>query len=135
MSKLSCILLIDDDGINNFLNERLIKKLEIYNSVRTALNGAEGLKYINRHCAVEGESCPDLVFLDINMPVMDGFEFIKKFQNMNFLNKDKMTLAILTTSRNEQDIEALKHLGSYHFINKPLTEEKVKKVLADSQEL
>ncbi|MFL5728683.1 MAG: response regulator [Cytophagaceae bacterium] len=129
MNKLSCILLIDDDNINNFLNERLLKKLQISNAVKTALNGEEGLKYIDQHCAIHEGCCPDLVFLDINMPVMDGFEFIKKFQQLNFQNKDKMTVAILTTSHNQRDMEALKGLGPYHFLNKPLTEEKVKEIL------
>ncbi|HXA00607.1 MAG TPA: response regulator [Cytophagaceae bacterium] len=132
-NKLSCVLLIDDDSINNFLNERLLKKLQISNAVKTALNGAEGLKYIDQHCAIDGGCCPELVFLDINMPVMDGFEFIRNFRKLDFYNKDKMTVAILTTSRNEKDIEAMKHLGAYHFVNKPLTAEKVKKVLTDSQ--
>jgi CheY-like chemotaxis protein len=131
VSKLSCILLIDDDNINNFLNERLLKKLQISNAVKTALNGEEGLKYIDQHCAVHEGCCPDLVFLDINMPVMDGFEFIKNFQKLDFQNKEKMTVAILTTSKNQKDIEALKGLGSYRFLNKPLTEAKVKEILAE----
>jgi CheY-like chemotaxis protein len=129
-NKLSCVLLIDDDTINNFLNERLLRKLKVSNAVRTALNGEEGLKFLDQNCT-NGECCPELVLLDINMPVMDGFEFIKKFQKMNIYNKEKVTVAILTTSRNEHDMELLKSLGSYYFLNKPLTEEKVKKVLAD----
>jgi CheY-like chemotaxis protein len=131
VDKLSCVLLIDDDSINNFLNERLLRKLEISKAIKTALNGEEGLKYIAQHCAVQEGCCPDLVFLDIKMPVMDGIEFIKNFQKLNFQNKEKMKVAILTTSRNENDIEALKLLGSYPFLNKPLTAEKVKKVLAN----
>lgn len=131
LNKLSCILLIDDDRINNFLNERLLRKLEISKAVKTALNGEEGLKYIDLHCAITQGCCPDLVLLDIKMPVMDGFEFIRNFQKLNFYKKDKMTVAVLTTSRNEKDIEALRDLGPYKFLNKPLTEEKIQKVLAE----
>jgi CheY-like chemotaxis protein len=131
VDKLSCILLIDDDNINNFINERLLRKLQISKAIKTALNGEEGLKYIDQHCAIHEGCCPELVFLDINMPVMDGFEFIKKFQKLNFINKEKMTVAILTTSKNQKDIEAMKGLGSYRFLNKPLTEEKVKAILTE----
>src|SRR4051812_27171461 len=114
VKKLSCVLLIDDDNINNFLNERLLKTLGISGVIKTALNGKEGLKYIDQHCLINEGCCPDLIFLDINMPVMDGFQFIKNFQKLNFDNKDKMTVAILTTSRNEKDIETMKNLGSYY---------------------
>ncbi|HXA00784.1 MAG TPA: response regulator [Cytophagaceae bacterium] len=124
MAKLNCILLIDDDSITNFINERLIRKLNVTNGVKVAMNGEEAIQYIEGLCE-KGELCPELILLDINMPVMNGFEFIRAFENLNIKNKDKVKIIILTTSKNIKDVELLKSLGNFEFINKPLTEEKL----------
>jgi response regulator of citrate/malate metabolism len=124
MTKLNCILLIDDDSITNFINERLIKKLNVTNEVKITMNGEEGIHYIQNLCN-KGELCPELILLDINMPVMNGFEFIRAFENLNIPNKDKVKIIILTTSKNAKDVDLLKSLGNFEFINKPLTEEKL----------
>lgn len=125
MQKLNCILLIDDDTINNFINERLIRKLNVSNEVKVTLNGEEGIDYIKHHCCQAGNNCPELILLDINMPVMDGFEFLEEFGKIPFPNKDKINITILTSSQNSKDISTLKALGNFNFINKPLTEEKL----------
>jgi CheY-like chemotaxis protein len=131
MPKVNCILLIDDDSINNFINERLIRKLNVANEIKIALNGEDGLAYITKHCSNDdGSSCPELILLDINMPVMNGFDFIRAFENIDIKNKSKVKIIILTTSRNQKDVEILKSLGNFEFINKPLTEEKLFNCLA-----
>ena len=124
MPKLNCILLIDDDNITNFINERLIRKLNVSNQIKIALNGEEGIQYIQNLCEKD-ELCPELILLDINMPVMNGFEFIREFENFKIKNKDKVKIVILTTSKNIKDVELLKSIGNFEFINKPLTEEKL----------
>ena len=131
MPKVNCILLIDDDSINNFINERLIKKLNVANEIKVALNGEDGLEYIQKNCSDDrSDSCPELILLDINMPVMNGFDFIRAFEHLNIKNKSKVKIIILTTSRNNKDVEILKSLGNFEFINKPLTEEKLFNCLA-----
>jgi CheY-like chemotaxis protein len=131
MPKVNCILLIDDDSINNFINERLIRKLNVANEIKIALNGEDGLAYITKRCSNnDGSSCPELILLDINMPVMNGFDFIRAFENIDIKNKSKVKIIILTTSRNQKDVEILKSLGNFEFINKPLTEEKLFNCLA-----
>jgi CheY-like chemotaxis protein len=129
MAKLNCILLVDDDSITNFINERLIRKLNVTNDVKITVNGEEGIRYIKKQCDI-GEICPELILLDINMPVMNGFEFIREFEKLEIRNKDKVKIIILTTSKNIKDVEVLKSLGNFEFINKPLTEEKLFNCLA-----
>ncbi|MFN6943583.1 MAG: response regulator [Cytophagaceae bacterium] len=124
MSILDTILLVDDDKINNFINQRLIKKLKVAQHVMVTTNGEEGLNYIKENCRT-GRKCPDLILLDINMPVMDGFDFIRYFEEMDYQNKEKTKIIILTTSKNTKDLETIKALGDFGFINKPLTEEKL----------
>jgi CheY-like chemotaxis protein len=131
MPRVNCILLIDDDSINNFINERLIKKLNVANEIKVTLNGEDGLEYIKDNCNNDNSNtCPELILLDINMPVMNGFDFIRAFEKLNIKNKSKVKIIILTTSKNNKDVEILKSLGNFEFINKPLTEEKLFNCLA-----
>jgi CheY-like chemotaxis protein len=121
MKQIKSILLIDDDSITNYINVRLLKKLDIAHEIFIATNGVEGIRYLEDH-NLEIDLFPILILIDINMPVMDGFEFLKKFQLMNFKNKDKIIIATLTTSTNPKDIEKIKVLGIKHYFNKPLTQ-------------
>src|SRR5690349_21856688 len=125
MNKLNCILLVDDDKINNYINERLIKKLSLSNEVKITFNGKEGLEFIKDHCIQNNNACPELILLDINMPVMDGFEFLKEFESLQLSNRNKVNITILTSSQNHKDLETLRALGNFDYINKPLTEEKL----------
>ncbi|WMJ73713.1 response regulator [Cytophagaceae bacterium ABcell3] len=131
MSQFKTVLLIDDDNINNFINQRLIKKAGLAQKVEVSTNGEEGLKFI-RETYKSGKNCPDLILLDINMPVMDGFDFIRVFENMDYINKDKTKIIVLTTSSNKKDIQTLKKLGCINYINKPLTAEKLSSCLEGS---
>lgn len=126
---LSCILLVDDDNINNFINLKILKKIQASDKVQTALNGEEALDYIKEFCPTNQRCCPQLIFLDINMPVMNGFEFLQTYNRLEFNNKAGIKIVVLTTSTNQKDIDKIRELGIQNFINKPLTEEKVKEVL------
>ena len=124
MNKIKCALLIDDDSINNFINERLLKKLNIADTIKVVLNGEEAIKYIHQTCSAE-QPCPELILLDINMPVMDGFEFLKEYKNLDFKNKKSIIIIMLTTSTNPNDTERLNDSGASGYVNKPLTEQKL----------
>ena len=128
MSKLNSILLVEDDSITNFINERLLRKLNVAENIKIALNGYEAISIIQK-TVQEKKQCPNLIFLDINMPVMDGFEFLNEFRLLDFPNKDDVVIVVLTTSTNITDIEKLKGSGNTDFINKPLTKEKVQDVI------
>jgi response regulator RpfG family c-di-GMP phosphodiesterase len=115
------ILLIDDDNINNFVTENVIKKMNVANYIEKKLNGHEGLEFVQHNN-------PDLIFVDINMPVMDGMEFLQEF---NKINKEQrviiylMHTAPLTSSQKEKISKV--HLNGN--IEKPLNKEKLCKVL------
>ena len=75
--KLNSILLIDDDIATNFIHTRLIKKTLVVDTIITKLNGEEAMEYLTTK--KDGEyPQPELIFLDINMPVMNGWEFIEE---------------------------------------------------------
>ncbi|MFN3402633.1 MAG: response regulator [Cytophagaceae bacterium] len=132
MKDLNCILLVDDDSINNFINLRLINKLNLSKEVKVAMNGEEGLNFVKEKCEVENGCCPELILLDINMPVMDGIEFLKYFNKLQ-IDKESVKVVVLTTSSNASDLEKVKKQGVYMYMNKPLTEEKLLKLVENAK--
>jgi len=121
------ILLIDDDGINNFINERLFRKLEIAGHIEIRRNGKEAIEYLCQICE-ENEACPELIVIDINMPEMNGFEFLEEFKNLEMLNKHNTRVVMLSTSTSQRDIEKLKNLN-IGLVRKPLCEEKIRELM------
>ena len=109
MKKIDFILLVDDDVLCNFLNERIISKIAKQSSIKKLYDGKQALEYflsIFRENRID--ELPELVFLDINMPEMDGFEFLKKFNQINNPRKDSVKIYILTSSDSAIDKEESK---------------------------
>lgn len=75
------VLLVDDDKICNFITEATLNRLGVAKQIHSALNGKEALDLINGY--FQGDlAIPDVIFLDLNMPIMDGFQFIEAFQEI-----------------------------------------------------
>ncbi len=132
MDKFNCVLLVDDDETSNFLNENIIADLKLAEHVHAALNGKEALLFIRQNCEKflnEELICPSLVLLDINMPVMDGFEFLEKYNQLEERYRKKIQIIMLTSSQSEKDINKSRSFNVKGYIDKPLTEEKLMKVL------
>ena len=133
MSKLSCILLVDDDSTTNYLNRRLLEKLAVADRVLVALNGQEALRMLAAECPETGgeATCPTLVFLDINMPLMNGFAFLEAYQQLPLARRRALVIVMLTTSVHPRDLQRLEALPVAGFLNKPLNPAKVQQVLQD----
>tara|TARA_B110000211_G_C13799378_1_gene429852 strand:- start:205 stop:579 length:375 start_codon:yes stop_codon:yes gene_type:complete len=113
------VLVIDDDKICNFLTVNALKKAGINGDIEVVINGLEAINFLK---AIE--NFPDLILLDINMPIMDGLEFLKNYENNGFLGRTK--IAMYTSSIREADKQvAFKYSDVFDFINKPLTHEKL----------
>jgi CheY-like chemotaxis protein len=122
VKKIEKVLLIEDDRITNYLNEKIILKMDIANEIVATLNGREALTYLQ-----ETEVFPALIILDISMPVVDGYNFLEQFKNLKFYEK-KTIIVILTSSEDLDDMIRLKYLGKYSYYNKPLTVEKMQHI-------
>ena len=133
MSALPILLLVDDDDTTNFLNTMLLKDLYPDVQVHTAGNGQAGLDLLRTYCqpSAPHAHCPTLVFLDINMPVLDGFGFLEAVQRLPAAERQGVVIVVLTTSVSPRDLARLEGLPVAGSLSKPLTAAKLNQVLAD----
>ena len=127
--KLRCTLLVDDDATTNYLNRKLLEKLDVTDQVLVALNGEEALQVLRAQCTEASRTCPALVFLDINMPQMNGFEFLRAYEQLPLPQRGAVVIVMLTTSLHPQDLERLQQFPVAGFLSKPLNKDKVNDVL------
>jgi CheY-like chemotaxis protein len=128
------ILLIDDDKINNFLNRSVIEK-HCGNEcvVSEFMNPEEAFDFLKACSLTNHENCPDVIFLDINMPEMSGFEFLEKMEAEN-VRLSNTKIFILSSSLDPNDIERSKSfLSVTDFISKPLDKAKIEKITESIQ--
>ncbi len=118
-------LLIDDDEAFNFLNRIILDTKIAGCQVDAALNGEAALKLL----ATKNE-CPDVILLDLNMPGMDGFEFLDEFEK-RYKCFGYSKIFILTSSAREEDrIHGFAHKSVVGYLGKPLTDAHVEEILA-----
>lgn len=125
--KIPCVLLVDDDETTNYINLLTVKKCGISDELLVALNGLEAINMIMKRCgelpAGEKPKLPGLILLDINMPIMNGFEFMEAFRALDTDIQDNIIVVVLSTSLNRRDLDRMKEYGVQGFISKPLRRE------------
>lgn len=129
--KLNCILLVDDDEPTNFLNKMVVEEVDCARHIHVSQSGEEALKFLEN---AEGEkqmyTPPNLIFLDINMPAMNGWEFLEQYSYLKQEQKANVVIVMLTTSLNPDDCaKAAKIADVSGFETKPLTAEKLSVIL------
>ena len=120
-TNLNCIMLVDDNPDDNFFHEREIKKSNSEIVVIKKNTALDALNYLmaNKH---EAFKLPDLIFLDINMPGINGWEFLEKYNLLAKELQSKVVIIMLTTSENSDDIKNAKSVNYVSdFITKPMT--------------
>lgn len=132
MIKAKKILLIDDNDVTNYLHRHLLESMNVVEKIEQVTDGFAGLKYVEDNCTGKKKNeCPYLIFLDINMPGINGLEFLDVLEKMQNIDFNMLNIVMLTTSTYIEDIqEAAKHPDLLKgYIPKPLTEERVIEVL------
>ncbi|MBL7858440.1 MAG: response regulator [Cyclobacteriaceae bacterium] len=125
------VMLIDDDAITNFINTKVIK-LNFSFDVHDYVNAQLALEQLMQWCQSFPEKLPFIIFLDINMPVMDGWEFLEEFQKLPSIAQQKSRIFMLTSSIDGEDIEKAKTYPVVsEFISKPLTPDKLRNLIQD----
>jgi len=128
-SKPVSVLLVDDDEINNFISIKLIKKAIENTAISACLNGRfaiDELVNIQKH---DPSLLPDFILLDINMPIMNGWEFLDEYKRLNIDPEGKSKIFIISSSVFSNDInKARSYPLVKNFISKPLSVEKIKEM-------
>ena len=125
--QLSCVLLIDDNDDDNFYHRIVLKETGITERIEVAETGYEALKFLQNV-----QRIPELIFLDINMPRMNGWEFLECYKQLSLEEKDKAIIIMLTTSRNPADEKKAGSMPEVKgFESKPLTFEMVSKIVSE----
>ncbi|RZK28090.1 MAG: response regulator [Hymenobacter sp.] len=130
MPHLLRVLLVDDDQTTNFLNKLLLTRLGVTEQVLTATNGEEALRLLAQQCK-EPAICPNLILLDMNMPVLNGLAFLEAYAQLPSTIRHTIVIVMLTTSLHPVDLARAQQLPIAGFLNKPLTAEKVADLLRE----
>lgn len=120
-------MLIDDNMDDNFIHERVIKKSGAADIVVAKQTGIDALEYLKSKNDNE-DLHPDLIFLDINMPGMNGWEFLEEYEKLDRQFQSKAIVIMLTTSDNPDDKMKVTNLASV-FKTKPLTKEMLEEII------
>lgn len=112
------ILLIDDDIQLNKIHEKILPSSGLATEVHTALNGKEAIEYLEARIE-KGYPLPNVIIVDLDMPVMNGFEFIDRFNAMAIPGKNAIEVIVFTSSINPSDRTKALAKGVRHFLNKP----------------
>ena len=126
MSKINTILLIDDDEATNFIHKIIIDETGLTQNIETLLNGKEGIVYLTTLFEQENNFThfPEIIFLDLNMPLMDGWEFLDAYQQLLGDQICSTKIFILSTSINPDDLIKSKNYPTVlQYLPKPLTAE------------
>ena len=119
--KYKSLLLIDDSYIDNLIHRKILDNDNFAESITVIESPKEAFNYI-RDLYLEGKELPEVIFLDLRMPLMNGFEFLEALMDLPDLGPDKIRIYVLTSSLDPEDIKRVKenHLVT-RFISKPLT--------------
>jgi CheY-like chemotaxis protein len=136
MKPLNLILLVDDDETTNFVNHRTLQRTQAAREVKIFTDGQQALHYMQAANCGPGhtgtEVCPDLIFLDIKMPVMDGFEFLEAYKQMGLDKVVPTKIMMLTSSASFYDLKRLETFEEVkrHF-SKPLADQDIKEIIRE----
>lgn len=130
--KIKCIMLVDDNRVDNFFHQRVIRKYDSAIKVVIKETGYEALEYLKDD---EREHNPDIIFLDINMPGMNGWEFIEHYNELDPKYHNSHIVVMLTTSVNPDDKRMAENYNLIsEFRSKPLTIEMLEEVIGNPVE-
>lgn len=124
MKKIDTICLIDDDEIFQFLTENAIKQSQIVSHIKLFSNGSEALDFLKNE-ADNPKNLPDIILLDLTMPIMDGWEFLENYITLKPKLGRQIVIYIVSSSIAPSDVEKAKSIAEVtDYLIKPITKDK-----------
>lgn len=129
MEKLKQIMVIDDDPVNNTIVKKLSDYTGFAEEVATFISAVDGLDYLQQ-LSEKKQDLPSLIFLDIRMPIVNGWDFLERFAEMNrFQDFNSVAIYMLTSSSEQSDInKARQYKMVTDYIVKPITADKLREI-------
>lgn len=112
------ILIVDGDRYLNKVNEKVISSSGIVEELHIVMNGREALEYL-RKCLNKEHALPHIIIFDLQLPLMDGFQFMDHLQTLGIPGRENIELVVFTASSNPRDQQRAILKGIRHYINKP----------------
>lgn len=128
MGDQKVVLVVDDDATVHFLSRKILGELNCINQVYSAFNGVEALKIIEDACNGRID-LPEIILLDLHMPLMNGFQLLDELHQMDCIREKKITTIMLSSDADIEVVLQAKGHGVTHFLEKPIMLEKVQSII------
>jgi CheY-like chemotaxis protein len=116
------VICIDDDPITLMLCKKVMERVEFASEINTLQNGEEAIKQFEDYEKIDTKNAPDMVFIDLNMPVMNGWEFLDEYFKREYHKKFKTNFIVLSSTIDPKDVEKSKLYSMVvDFLSKPIT--------------
>lgn len=124
MEKIKNLALIDDDDTFVFLTKKVIEQTNLVEQIKVFANGRDAINFLKENSG-KPDLLPEIILLDLNMPIMDGWQFLEDYIHLKPKMGKKITIYIISSSISPHDIERAKGISEVSdFIIKPVTKEK-----------
>ena len=135
--KLFAVMLVDDNEIDNLINQKMIEAANITENIFTHTGARSAIEFLKNCEKIQQTGVknimPEMIFLDIDMPLMDGFQFLDEFDKLSEETKKSCNVVMLTSSINPQDVnKSKKYSYVKKYINKPLSQENLQKLFSEN---
>lgn len=129
MRPINLVALIDDDEIACFIGKKIIEKTNLVNQIKFFSSGDEAINFLKFN-ANHSDLLPEIILLDLNMPIMDGFEFLEAFIKLKPRLGKKINIYIVSSSDSPIDLKRINAISEVSdYIIKPLTKEKFERIV------
>jgi CheY-like chemotaxis protein len=129
MKPINLVALIDDDEIEKFIVSKVIERTNLVNRIKTFSNGEEAINFLKSNSKTP-DLLPEIILLDLQMPIMYGFEFLQKYIMLQPKLGKKITIYVVSSSISKSDIERINQISEVSdYIIKPIVKEKFEKIV------
>lgn len=131
MKKIETFCIVDDDDIYQFTTSLLLKKTDLVNKIIVFSNGLKAINFLKDEMGNK-ENIPDVLFLDINMPVMDGWEFLEEYLLIKPMMPKTVVIYMVSSSVDEKDVLKAKSISALSgYLVKPISSQNIMEVILE----
>ena len=129
MRPINLVTIIDDDEIVSFIERKIIEQTNLVNQIKLFSNGKEAIDFLKTN-SKQPNLLPEIILLDLNMPVMNGFQFLEEYIKLEPHLGKKTTIYVVSSSVSPSDMNRIKSISEVNeYIIKPITRERFEKIV------